>query len=721
MKMTKYFPLAGKVVLLNLFIFMVCSWAQPIDNLGGGCPEFQYEPAPQPWPYNWRPNVQRPLTPEQSIKCLQTPDGLKAELWASEDMFDGSMKVWTITFDEQGRAWLCETLDYPNVLYDPVFNGQGHDRIRILEDTDGDRIADKSTVFVDGLNQPKSLVFTTDGIVVAVSPHFILFKDENGDDVADSKNGEILYTGIRSPKVRTGGDTHGQANNFIYGLDNWIYGNVGYNGGNINGINFGSGGFRFRQDGSEFQWYADNTNGGNSDGMGMMEDGQTFSSHATGGGHIHHQVYQGMRRIDISDHGHQAHAITDDWNAWDFIGSFTCTSGPFMYTARYLPEEYWNVGLICEPEMHFCHTDFFQRNRSSWTASAKQGEFNFVASTDAWTAPMQAKTGPDGAMWVVDWNNYLMLHNPQNPMGPGGAFISSMRDNTMSRIYRIVRDDDTPLDDVLDLSSATPSELVAVLASTNMLWRQHAQRLLLKQGFDIEAMTLLEELLDRRVVDEAGFDGAVTHAVWVLNGYGIFDSQPDYWVPKLKDLLVHPSYAVRMNVLQAMPRVSASAEAIRDQCSLNDPDPHVRLKAMQAVADMPEISGLEMYRDYVELDAHSRAVFDRTSGVNQTNTLTCEAAIEDPVEVRGGSSGTAPVSFLKLGLENSGALKVVTAVGLSSGTIRIYEPDGRLVAQQKFDGKELTGEPLMLERKLYLYTLTGEGGRNCSGKIAVYR
>jgi glucose/arabinose dehydrogenase len=86
--------------------------------------------------------------------------------------------------------WIAETVDYPN---QPLAGNPGDDRIRILEDTNGDGKADKFTVFADHLNIPTSLVFANGGVIVAQPPHILFLKDTNGDDKADER--KILSTG----------------------------------------------------------------------------------------------------------------------------------------------------------------------------------------------------------------------------------------------------------------------------------------------------------------------------------------------------------------------------------------------------------------------------------------------------------------------------------------------------------------------------------------------
>ena len=37
---------------------------------------------------------------------------------------------------------------------------------------------------------------------------------------------------------------------------------------------------------------------------------------------------------------------------------------------------------------------------------------NLVASDDEWAAPIMAEVGPDGNVWILDWYNFIVQHNP---------------------------------------------------------------------------------------------------------------------------------------------------------------------------------------------------------------------------------------------------------------------------------------------------------------------
>ena len=133
------------------------------------------------------PKYQMPFSPADSMKFIQVPAEFELQLFASEPDI---VKPITFSFDERGRLWVIEAIDYPNL----VLNGQpGDDRIKILEDTNGDGRADKFTVFADRLNLATSLVFANGGVIVAAAPHMLFLKDTNGDDKADVRT--VLSTG----------------------------------------------------------------------------------------------------------------------------------------------------------------------------------------------------------------------------------------------------------------------------------------------------------------------------------------------------------------------------------------------------------------------------------------------------------------------------------------------------------------------------------------------
>ena len=180
-------------------------------------PQFQDAEIPNYEKRDPAPRFQLPLSPEESMKLVQLPIEFEMELFASEPMIINPMAM---AWDERGRLYVIETVDYPN----EVRTEGGNDKIKILEDTDGDGKADKVTVFADKLNIPTSIMAVNGGILISMAPDFIFLKDTNGDDVADVR--EVVITGWGKS------DTHAGPSNLKYGFDNKIWGVLGYSGFN---------------------------------------------------------------------------------------------------------------------------------------------------------------------------------------------------------------------------------------------------------------------------------------------------------------------------------------------------------------------------------------------------------------------------------------------------------------------------------------------------------
>ena len=423
--------------------------------------------------------MQLPLDPEQSMKHMHLPEGFEVQLFASDpDIYRPICMAW----DARGRLWIAETVDYPNGKQPP---GKGHDRIVILEDTKGTGRADKFTVFAEGLSIPTSMTFAHGGVIVTQAPETLFLKDTDGDDKADVR--ETLFTGWGVH------DTHAGPSNLRYGFDNWVWGTVGYSGfsGKIGGKEdrFSQGIWRMKPDGTDLEFLTSTSN--NTWGLGLSETGEVFASTANN----QHSVFLGVPNryfeavrgwhgagsAGIEDHK-KIHPVTDKVRQVDWHGGFTAAAGHALYTAHSFPEEYENrAAFVCEPTGHLVHVDWLNPQGSGFVA--KDG-WNILASDDEWTAPVCAEVGPDGALWVIDWYNYIVQHNPTPKgfeTGKGGAYVTPLRDKTHGRIYRIVYKGAKPSPKV-DFTKADEKELVATLSHENMWQRMTAQRLLVERG-----------------------------------------------------------------------------------------------------------------------------------------------------------------------------------------------------------------------------------------------
>jgi putative membrane-bound dehydrogenase-like protein len=567
------------------------------------------------------PKYQLPFTPDESMKFIQVPAEFRLELFASEP--DITQPI-AFNFDERGRLWIIEAVNYPNVVLD---GAPGDDRIKILEDTNGDGRADKFTVFAEHLNLPTSLVFANGGVVVSAAPHMLFLKDSNGDDKADVR--EVLSTGwgIR--------DTHAGPSSLMYGPDNHIWGTVGYSGyqGQMNGqpMQFGQGMYKFRPDGSGFEYVTGSTN--NTWGLGMSETFDVFGSTANNDPSFYvaipNRYFEGVEGLPMPPGGgrgvgagyqsaaqfYNAHYLTPYIRQVDVHGGYTAAAGHHLYTARAFPKPYWNrIAFITEPTAHLIGQGIIEKRGAGFVT---RDGWNLLAGAEEWVAPVQAQVGPDGAVWISDWYTFIAQHNPTPPgfsNGVGNAYETSMRDYARGRIYRVVYRN-APAVKRLSLSANNAAGLVSALSSDNMLWRLHAQRLLVERG-QKDVVPQLVALVRNKAVDEIGLNGAALHALWALHGLGAISSLTSDAGRAAVEALKHPAAGVRKAAAMVLPKDTAAASAILGAGLLQDPDLHTRLAAVLVLADTPASAeiGRMLYKASADSDNFgdrwlSRALF----------------------------------------------------------------------------------------------------------------
>jgi putative membrane-bound dehydrogenase-like protein len=553
--------------------------------------------------------MQDPVSPQESMKHMTLPPGFDLKLVTSEP---DVIKPICMAFDERGRLWVAETFDYPNNMQAA---GEGHDQITICESTRGDGVADKFTVFADKLSIPTSMCFSNGGVIVAQAPDFLFLKDTKGTGKADER--KVLFTGWGTK------DTHAGPSNLRYGFDNWIYGTVGYSGfdGDVGGehLRFGAGPFRFKPDGSKLEYRGTTTN--NTWGLSWTEDGNLIGSTANGDPawyeHIANRYYENLRgwpthRFEtIADTDH-IFPITEKIRQVDHHGSYTAGAGSALYTARSFPRSYWNrIAFVAEPTGHLLGQYVYNRKGSDFVAI---DDFNLLAADDEWVAPIAAEVGPDGAVWMIDWYNYIVQHNPIPKgwvAGKGGAYETPLRDKRHGRVYRIIWTDVKP-SKVFDLSNASTDTLLEALKSDNMLWRMHAQRLLVEKG-DKSVIPALIALATDKSVDTIGLNATAIHALWAIDGLGGFDgSNADANAAALADLR-HPSAGVRKAAVDVLPRNAATVAALLSNGVLNDADAMVRKDAFLALSEMPpsDAAGAAVYAEmHQKQNAEDRWITD---------------------------------------------------------------------------------------------------------------
>src|SRR5689334_18606349 len=248
-----------------------------------------------------------PLSPREELATFRVPKGFRVELVAAEPQVVDPVAM---AFDEEGRLFVAEMRGYPNegIAEGDITSG----KVKLLEDRDGDGVYETATVFAAGLRFPTSVMPWKGGLLVANAPDIIYLEDTDGDGKADRTR--RLYTGFGLKNIQQ------LINSLQWGLDNWVYGCAGSNGGTITSpeapemapVALNGRGVRFHP---ERGWPAslEPTSGGGQYGLAPDEWQNWFT--ATNSQHLRHIVLPDhyLRRnpalpvsavtLDIPDHG----------------------------------------------------------------------------------------------------------------------------------------------------------------------------------------------------------------------------------------------------------------------------------------------------------------------------------------------------------------------------------------------------------------------------------
>ena len=474
-----------------------------------------------------------PMRAEKSREQLVVHSDFNMTLVATEPLINKPMNM---DWDARGRLWVCETPEYPSGRNPPVIRNvekgikvpvvkedrPARDRISILEDTNGDGLMDKKTVFFEGLELVTSFCFHNDGIIVAQAPDIYFIRDSKGGDKADEKI--TLYTGLGT------GDSHSVINNLRWGHDGWIYATHGYSGGRVKSAdgakdfgNIGSGVVRFKADGSAFEQYC--SKGGNTWGLDIAWDGEVFFTQPTSGDLLNHVVvpesvlakgkvgktpsFEAMIRGRPSFPLHTLKR--PPYVQIDQVGRFTASAGCAVYAGGTWPEQWNNSYFTTEPQINLVHHEMITPKGATYTAE-KIAEAEFIAGKDYWFRPIETRIGPDGALYIIDFYNQAITHN--DTRGPNhstrNAAVRPDRDHYYGRIWRVDHKQAKKIE-IPKLDKATPAELAKALEHPNLPVRMIAKRLLTEKG--AEASPDVEKLL----ANPAAPAYAQVLAMWILS------------------------------------------------------------------------------------------------------------------------------------------------------------------------------------------------------------
>jgi len=433
-----------------------------------------------------------------ALDLMQFPGGFKAELIAAEP---DVVQPIAFTFDERGRIWVVEGNSYPK----PREVGQGQDRIKILEDKDGDGTFETKKIFCEGLNLVSGIELGFGGVWVGAAPYLMFIPDKDHDDRADpsdpSDKSDLSDKGF--PQVPGlsfkayalldgwgSQDTHETLNSFIWGPDGWLYGchgvfthsKVGKPGTpDEQRIPINAGVWRYHPVRHEFEVFAHGTS--NPWGLDYDQHGEWFVTacviphlyHIVPGGryqrqagqHFNAHTYEDIKTI--ADHAHYAGnprpdvtfdkttgagVMNNDTNA---LGGGHAHCGLAIYQSSLFPPTYRNQLLFGNLHGHRLVANYTDVKGSSYIGKHAA---DFLRANDMHFIPVTQKVGPDGALYVSDWSDQQICHRGSNAV--------ENWDRSNGRIYRISYDGWKPWKG--DLAKESDESLAKLAVQTENEW-----------------------------------------------------------------------------------------------------------------------------------------------------------------------------------------------------------------------------------------------------------
>lgn len=531
----------------------------------------------------------KPLEPAEAVKSFQLRPGFRIELVASEPLIRSPVAM---DFDENGRLFVVEFPEY-NQYANPGSNERGC--VKLLADTNGDGIFDKSSEYAANLDSPVAAACWDGGVFVGIVPDLWYFKDTDGDGRADVKR-----------KVLSGfeRDRAGEAmlNSFRWGPDNRFHIAAGLAGGNLHradkedakAISVRRQNILFDPRTGDFE----PTSGGGQHGMTLDDWGDTFTcSNSNPFEFLSYDARYVIRNpfvqappplVDINAAGRypKLHRISppEPWRevrtrlrkdklvpgsdeGGQPFGFFTGATGVTVYRGNAFPAEFRGDIFVGEVANNLVYRAKLEPKGLGWSAVRAETGREFLASKDVWFRPVQFANAPDGTLYVVDMYRELI---------EGAAFLPPQLLKLVDvagginrgRIYRIVPDGfEQPK--LPQLAKATTAELVALLEHRNGWHRDTAARMLYQRQ-DRDAIAPLRKLA-------TGSKSALgrMHALHALRG---LDALTDADVVKA---LGDSEPRLREHALR-LAEDFASSPAIRDKVAAMTGDTDLRVRCQLA-------------------------------------------------------------------------------------------------------------------------------------------
>jgi putative membrane-bound dehydrogenase-like protein len=511
------------------------------------------------------------LSPQQSLSTIRTKPNLQVDLVAAEPLVASPV---AIDFGADGRVWVAEMLDYPEGV-DGKYKPGG--RIRLLESTRGDGIYDKSTVFLENLPFPTGVTVWRNGVLICAAPDIIYAEDSRRDGKADVVR--KLFTGFGVDNFQA------RVNGLEYGLDNWVYGSCGLFGGKIKSlitgetVVLGDRDFRIQPDKGILEPATGRTQQGRvRDDWGNWFgcDNSNLCWHYPLADHYlrrnpHVEAPPSAVLVPGGEDPNRLYPIRSQVQLFKLSGPpnrTTAACGIAVYRDDLLGPEYRGNTFTCEPVNLLVHRLQLTPKGSTFVGhrAADEQQSEFLASSDSWFRPVQARTGPDGCLWIVDMHRYVIEH-PRWIPPEDLAKVDTRAGGTLGRIFRVRPKSHAPRP-IPRLDKLDTAGLVAALDSPNG-WQRDMAAQMLHWRNDSAAADPLQRLASSSARPETRLQ-----ALCVLDGLGSI--QASIVEHALED--EHPG--VRRHVVRLAEKWLKSDSSIGPLLLKlsNDPDAQVRLQ-----------------------------------------------------------------------------------------------------------------------------------------------
>jgi len=481
--------------------------------------------------------------PIKQAAAFNLPEGMEIQLVASDPMI---AKPVQMNFDSKGRLWLVSSGMYPHI----VPGAEENDKVLILEDTNGDGVADKRTVFADNLHIPTAVLPADGGAYVANSTEIIFLKDTDGDGKADQRR--VVLSGFGTE------DTHHIVHTFEQGPDGMLYFLQSiYIHSHLEtpyGVRrlMGGGIWHFRPETQRAEILSKGLI--NPWGFIFDEHGQTFATDGAGGHGINDIFPRSVFRTSPG-----AKRIVDGLNPGQ-----PKLCGLEILSGSHIPEKLRGVLIAPDFRGHRINAYRLKPEGSSYNSTRIE---DFLSSSHRAFRPIDVKMGPDGALYIADWYNPIIQHGEVD-------FRDDRRDHSRGRIWRVTFKGQ-PLIEKKDFSKFSIKELLAHTISKERVHREQARN-------ELRTRTnVLPELSawSSRLSD----DFSRMQAMW--NHQAVNHTA----VELIKSLLASDDPRYRAAALRVIyhrhTEVPGGGEIVKK--AINDQNGRVRLWAVSCLAQMP--------------------------------------------------------------------------------------------------------------------------------------